>query len=427
MIGHQIELFRSYLLETGIPDVWTRALVSVTVLSILSLVAIMTDYLTRKLVVTILKAYIGKSRNTFDDALLSRRFFHRLAHIVPAIIVYYSIFHAFETIGLVSFVRSLTLIYIAVVSAMLIDSFLDALHDQYLTTPLAKDKPIKGYLQVIKILAYIVAFIFIISLISKTNPLKLLAGLGALAAVILLVFKDTILGLVASVQISANDLVKPGDWIEMPSRGADGSVTEINLHTVKVENWDKTIITIPTYSLVSESFQNWRGMEQSGGRRIKRNILIDMRSVKFLDDKLKNELLRIQLIREYILSREQEIQKFNEANQVDKDMPVNGRRMTNLGVFRKYLLEYISKNPKINKEMSLMVRHLQPTPNGIPIEIYAFSLDKKWVDYETVQADIFDHVLAIVPYFELKIFQNPSGEDFRELAALAGNHAGEQL
>jgi miniconductance mechanosensitive channel len=292
---------------------------------------------------------------------------------------------------------------------------LNALHDIYLTLEVSKTRPINGYVQLIKIIVYTLGGIVIISILINKSPAKLLVGMGASAAILMLVFKDTILGLVASVQVSANNMVKPGDWIEMPSRGADGSVLEITLNTVKVQNWDRTISTFPTYALVSESITNWKGMEESDGRRIKRSIHIDMRSVKFCPPELLEKLKRIHLIKDYIVQRSKEIEEFNKKMEFDTSMPINGRRLTNLGVFRKYLESYLKENPSINSKATHMVRQLQPTERGIPLEIYCFSAEKAWVVYEGVQADLFDHVLASIPQFELKIFQNPSGDDFQKL------------
>jgi miniconductance mechanosensitive channel len=238
-----------------------------------------------------------------------------------------------------------------------------------------------------------------------------------LAAVLLLVFRDTILGFVASIQLSANNMVKPGDWIEMPSHNADGTVLDISLNTVKVQNWDKTIATVPTYALVSESFRNWKGMEESGGRRIKRSINIDMNSVRFVDDELAEKFKKIHLLKAYVESREEEILKYNEENKIDGSILVNGRRMTNLGTFRKYVEEYLRKHPKIHNDMTFLVRQLQPDERGLPIEIYVFSNDQAWANYETIQADIFDHILAVIPEFELRVFQNPSGRDFQNLVS----------
>jgi len=314
-------------------------------------------------------------------------------------------------------VTRLALIYIIIVLLLAIDSFINALHQIYLTTPVSEGRPINGYVQVVKIIIYFVAIILIIASLTKESPNKLLTGLGAMAAVLLLVFKDTILGFVASIQLSANKMVKPGDWITMPSHNADGTVLDISLNTVKVQNWDKTIATIPTYALVSDSFRNWKGMEESGGRRIKRSINIDMNSVRFVDDEMAEKFKKIQVLKDYVVNREEEIMKYNEENKIDGSILVNGRRMTNLGTFRKYVEEYLLHHPKIHNDMTFLVRQLQPDERGLPIEIYVFSNDQEWANYEAIQSDIFDHILAVIPQFELRVFQNPSGRDFQNLVS----------
>jgi miniconductance mechanosensitive channel len=255
----------------------------------------------------------------------------------------------------------------------------------------------------------------IISVLLERDPTVLLAGLGAMAAVLLLVFKDTILGFVASIQLSANEMVKIGDWIEMRSHGADGTVIDITLNTVKVQNWDKTISTIPTYALVAESFNNWKGMEESGGRRIKRAVSIDMGSIKFCDSAMLNRFERFDLIRDYVIQKEAEVIEFNKSRNIPDEDRISGRRQTNVGVFRKYLEVYLHQHPMINQEMTFLVRQLHPTTTGLPIEIYVFCKDKAWANYEAVQADIFDHIFAVIPEFELKVFQQPSGADFSKV------------
>jgi miniconductance mechanosensitive channel len=268
---------------------------------------------------------------------------------------------------------------------------------------------------VVKIIFYAAAVIMIISIFSGKAPSLLLGGLGAMAAVLILVFKDTILGFVASIQLSANKMVNVGDWISMPKYNADGDVIDISLNTVKVQNWDKTIATIPTYALVSESFNNWKGMEESGGRRIKRSINIDMNSVGFLDAEQIEKFRKYYLLKDYINRKEKEISEFNKSLKLEGDQVTNGRKMTNLGTFRKYLEEYLKQHPKIHQDMTFLVRHLQPSDKGLPIEIYVFSNDQAWANYEAIQADIFDHILAIIPEFGLRVFQNPTGSDFRRL------------
>ncbi len=415
MIENWIASLNHLLQRSGLSQKHANTLVTVIILFIIILLAYLADKVARKVLITSLKSYVRRSRNKWDDALLEYKFFQRLAHIAPAVVIYYTIGYALDMPTLEMVIRTGSVLYMILISLLVIDSFLSALHSIYLTFPVSREKPIKGYVQVIKLGVYFIGIILMISILSHTPALKLLAGLGALAAVLLLVFKDTILGLVASIQVSANNMVKPGDWITMPSRQADGTVLEITLNTVKVQNWDKTIVTFPTYSLVTEAFNNWKGMEESGGRRIKRSINIDMRSVKFMDPELKEKLRKIQLVRDYIAEREAEIDRYNAGKNIDPSVPVNGRRMTNLGVFRKYIEAWLLQHPKINTDLTFLIRHLQPSETGIPIEIYVFSRDQEWAKYEALQADIFDHILAAIPYFELRVFQNPTGEDFRNL------------
>jgi miniconductance mechanosensitive channel len=273
-------------------------------------------------------------------------------------------------------------------------------------------------MQVAKIIIHSVGGILILSLIIGKSPTAILASLGALAAVLILVFRDTLLGFVSSIQLSANKMVKPGDWISMPERNADGIVLEITVNTVKIRNWDKTISTIPTHALINESFQNWKGMEESKGRRIARSIHIDIKSIEFCTEEMLERFKKFKLIRDYINQKQEEIEAFNKAQGITDDDTVSRRRLTNVGVFRKYVETYLEKHPKIHPgelPYIIMVRHLQPTERGLPIQIYVFSKEQQWKRYEQVQADIFDHILAVVPEFDLRIFQNPSGDDFRNL------------
>jgi miniconductance mechanosensitive channel len=286
------------------------------------------------------------------------------------------------------------------------------IYQQY---PVSKTRPIKGYIQVAKIILYLLVSITVISFLLGQNPLLMIGGLGAFSAVLLLVFKDSILGLVAGVQLTVNDMLRPGDWISLPKYDADGTVIDITLTTVKVQNWDRTFTTVPAYALFAESFKNFRGMEESGGRRIKRSINIDMNSVKFCTPDMLQKFERIHYVAQYIKDKEVEIKKFNEAQNIDPHVLVNGRRQTNLGVFRNYLKNYLLNHPKIHNDMTFLIRHLQPTETGIPIEVYVFSREQAWAVYEAIQADIFDHILAVIPEFELRVFQNPSGADFKSL------------
>lgn len=412
-----LEVLERWLIGKGLSEQMAQfSKISISI-GVMLIVALIAGYLTRKILVGSIVKVSQKTKSNWDDMLIERKVFHKLSHLVPAIIVY-------STIGVVLYdysprltevFQAATNIYMIAISIWTINAFLNAVHDIYQTLPISQNRPIKGYLQVIKILIFFLAAIVVIAIIIGKNPMSLLVGLGASAAVLMLVFKDTILGFVASVQLSANNMVKPGDWIEMPSRNADGTVLEITLNTVKVQNWDRTISTIPTYAMVSESFHNWKGMEESDGRRIKRSVFIDKKSVSFCSDEMLERFRKIHILKEYIDEKTAEIKQYNEERGIDSSIPVNGRRLTNIGVFRKYMELYLKNNPKINQAATCMVRQLQPTERGIPMEIYCFSNEKTWVLYEGVQADIFDHVFAIVPEFGLKLFQNPSGDDFRAL------------
>ena len=417
-ITQWVEKLDKLLLRTGMPE-GLEAITRTVILAVIILaLAILADLITRRIILTGIRRMVKKTKTQLDDILVQRRVFHRLSHVIPGLLIYATtgfIFSDYPVMG--DIVNRLALIYIILVVLLAIDSFINALHQIYLTTPVSEGRPIKGYVQVVKIIIYFVAIILVIASLTKESPKALLTGLGALAAVLMLVFKDTILGFVASIQLSANRMVKPGDWIEMPSHNADGTVIDISLNTVKVQNWDKTIATIPTYALVSESFRNWKGMEESGGRRIKRSINIDMNSVRFVDDELVQKFKQIHFLKDYVVKREEEISKYNEENKIDGSILVNGRRMTNLGTFRKYVEEYLLHHPKIHNNMTFLVRQLQPNERGLPIEIYVFSNDQAWANYEAIQADIFDHILAVIPEFDLRVFQNPSGRDFQNIVS----------
>lgn len=390
----------------------------IIVILAIGILGFLVDKLAKTIILRVLKVITHRTKTFWDDVLYERKVFNQLSHLAPAIVVYYLAPLALEAFPVwLNILKSATTIYMLIVVITVINALLNAMIAIYQNYDIAKVKSIKGYIQVIKIISFIVLAILIIAILIGKSPILLFTGLGAFAAVILLIFKDTILGLVGSIQLSANDMIRPGDWISMPAYGADGTVTDIGLTTVKVQNWDKTISTIPTYALVANSFQNWRGMEESGGRRIKRSIQIDMNSVKFCTPDLLARLRSIQLIEEYIDSKENELKLHNEKNGIDESIVVNGRRQTNLGIFRKYLESYLRKNPNINLEMTFLVRHLEPTEKGIPIEIYVFSKMQEWAKYEAIQADIFDHILASIRHFDLQIFQNPSGSDFRQLSS----------
>jgi miniconductance mechanosensitive channel len=357
---------------------------------------------------------VQASATQWDDALLARGVLDRLAHVLPALVIYAGIvlIPGIDD-GLETVVRNVAAAYIVLTFAHAISALLNGFNDLYITRdPVrAQARPIKGYLQVVKIVLFIAAAILIVAVLIERSPLLLFSGLGAMTAVLMLVFKDTILSLVASVQLSSNDMVRVGDWIEMPQLGADGDVIDIALHTVKVQNWDKTITTIPTYRLINESFRNWRGMSDAGGRRIMRALLLDQGSVRFLSDEEREDLRRIALIDGYLEKKRDEIEAWNKRLLAEGKGPVNSRRVTNIGTFRAYVEAYLRAHPLIHQQMTLLVRQLAPGAEGLPLQIYCFTTSTQWAVYESIQSDIFDHLLAILPRFGLRVFQSPSGAD----------------
>jgi len=378
---------------------------------VLSILAYFIFTVFRYVLVRALIIMARRTKTRFDDLLVSNKTAKYISHLIPLLFVYKSV-----PIILQNFVYwegifgKLIAIYIVFLGLWIIKTILHAFRDHLKTNPSFSDKPIDSYIQVIMIILWIFGFIVIVSKIFDISTNAMLGTFGAVSAIILLIFRDTILGFVASVQVSLNDMVRIGDWITFDKFGADGDVIEINLATVKVRNFDNTTTTIPTYSLISDSFRNWRGMLDSKGRRIKRHILIKAQSIRFLKESELEELKRIQLITKYIDTRQSEINKFNISHDIDKSLLINGRNMTNFGLFRKYITQYLSQYPGLNKDMILLCRQLQPTPQGIPLEIYTFSNDKRFENYEYIMADIFDHIFAAVPYFDLEIYEMPSGK-----------------
>lgn len=409
------DLFVEFFKDLNLLDHWALTFsISISIL-LLFLLAWLAQFLTRVILVSFIHKLFEKTKTDWDDFMINRRVFNALAHFPAAFLIY--AVRDFSDVEMVTAVlNGVSRLYFVLIFTLVLVRTANAVNDMYQTTPYAATRPIKGYIQLLQILIIFVAVIYGIAIIINKSPLGIFAGLGAMAAVLLLVFKDSILGFVASIQLSANKMLKPGDWIEMPGHKADGTVIDISLTTVKVQNWDKTITTIPTYALVSESFNNWAGMEESEGRRIKRSINIDMKSVGFANNELLGKLSHFYLLKDYISQKQAEIADYNQQLQVAEGDIFNGRRQTNLGIFRYYLQAYLKQNQHINQDMTFLVRHLQPTEKGLPIEIYVFSKVKAWADYEGIQADIMDHVLAILPEFGLRVYQNPSGNDVSELA-----------
>ena len=396
----------------GINENWSSYIAEISILIGLLIISYIAYYITWKVVRSILIPLFKRSKNQFDDLLVKHRFFRRLSLLVPAMILF-----NFSTSTLIHFpfleafiVNSIEIFFVVIV-ILIFSSILSTINDYYDRFSFSKDHPIKGVVQIVKILSYIIGILVIVGNLFEKDLSSLLLSLGTLSAVMMLIFKDPILGFVGGLQLIFNKMVSIGDWISMPKYGADGNILEINLTTVKVQNWDKTIVTIPTYSLISESFQNWKGMENSGGRRIKRHINIDMDSVHFCSPEMLEGLKQMHLIKDYVTAKQKEIEDFNSKLKIDPSIVGNGRRQTNIGIFREYLKRYLDTLKEINKEMTFMVRQLQPSEKGIPIEIYVFTKTTEWIEYEGVQADIFDHVLAVVPEFGLKIYQFPKSGD----------------
>ena len=383
------------------------------------LIGMIIYYITKFIIIRILKKIARRTANNWDDALLEHKVFQRMAFLIPGILIYQSIPVTLDEFpGFIPMALKLTNIYIIVIFLLILNSFLNSIFAMYQKSEFALYHPIKGYIQIGKIVVFIVVFLLILSLLFNQSPLYMLTGLGAFSAVLLLIFKDPILGFVGGIQLSANDMVRQGDWISMPKFGADGTVLEISLTTVKVQNFDNTISTLPTYSLVSESFQNYRGMKDSGVRRMKRSISIDMSSVKFCTQEMLDKFRKITILQEYIDRTEAELENYNRENKIDNSVFVNGRRQTNIGVFRAYLEFYLQQHPLVNNKNDQLVRQLQPNSLGIPIEVYAFISETEWISFEKIQSDIFDHILAIVPQFDLRVFQSPTGEDLKQSNAV---------
>ncbi|NPE23041.1 mechanosensitive ion channel family protein [Fusibacter sp. A1] len=408
-------LFETFtgILETlnvsrAVIDNWSELLF----IGLLILFSLLTYWITKSYLLKKLEVYILNNKFKFDDILLESQVFSRTAQILPAILIYLGATSLPTYSGVIQKVMGL---YLIVLTVYITDAVLNAVNSIYRTYEVSKQRPIKSYLQVIKIVVYIFGFIGFAASVMGKSPVYILSGIGAMTAVLMLIFKDSILGLVAGIQLSVNDMVRIGDWIEMPKYNADGDVIDITLNTVKVENFDKTITTIPTYTLISDSFKNWRGMSQSGGRRIKRSLHMDMESIKFCDEKMLKKFERITNLSEYINEKNDEITKYNSALDADDLIQVNGRNLTNIGVFRAYVQHYLKNHPKVHKHMTVMARQLAPTEKGIAIEVYCFTNDTNWANYEGVQADIFDHLIAILSTFELRVYQSPSGYDMQKM------------
>jgi miniconductance mechanosensitive channel len=386
-------------------------------LSVLLILCFLADVVTRRLFLRGVRGAVRKSENKWDDVLVDVSFFQRLAHVAPALVIYFgaALFDFHPTLLVV--IHRVAVALLILFAARTISAFLDAVQRVYAYVSDEGRRPIKGYLSFLRIGIYLVTGLLILSVLMDRSPWIFLSGIGAMTAVLMLVFKDTLLSLVASVQITSNNLIRVGDWIEMPQYQADGDVIDVALHTVKVQNWDKTITTVPTHAFITSAFKNWRGMSESESRRIKRSLHIDISSIRFLGDEELERISRFSLLKDYMAEKHREIQTFNAEPGRDREISADIRRLTNVGTLRAYMLSYLRNHPSIHRDRTLLVRQLSPGPEGLPIEIYCFTNDIVWANYEDIQSDIFDHFLAIAPEFGLRIFQQPAGADLSSLRA----------
>ena len=419
----------------GLPDNWLSLMAGVLIL-----VAVMglSDWLATRLIRATVRRVAARTKSTWDDRIIERKVFARIAHGVPAVLAYYGIGLALGVtevdmasatapdaltttpaalVLVATLVQRVSLAFIVVTGAVAFASLLEAVNDIYKDSYAeSRSRPIKGYLQVVSLVSYIAAGVVVVSVLAQVSPVAFLSGLGALTAVLMLVFKDTILSLVASIQIMSNDMIRIGDWVEVPQSNADGDIVDIALHTVKIQNWDKTISTIPTHKFIGESFKNWRGMSESGGRRIKRAIKLDVNTIRFLTEEEIERLSRFEVLRGYMKQKRDTLAEHDASSAgTDSELIPERRRLTNIGTFRAYVFNYLKAHPTIHDGMTLLVRQLAPGPQGVPIEIYCFSNDTDWGNYEALQGDIFDHLFALLPEFGLRAFQDPAGSDFAKL------------
>ena len=407
-----MDFFKQMLVNRGIEPSFAVYLSYGIIILIIFILCFLIDYILKKVVLRIMSKIIRSNRMVWDDIMLEHKFLQRGIRMIPGIIVYITapVFDQAQEM-----IRRLSITYLLIAFVFVFNALLDTINDVYRLKPISKVRPIKGLLQVVKIIVYTILLIIGIANLMGESPLILLSGIGALAALFSFVFKDSILGFIAGIQLTSNDMLRIGDWIEMQKYGADGDVIDITLNTVKVQNFDKTIVTIPAYALISDSFKNWRGMMEFGGRRIKRSLYIDVNSISPCTPQMLEHFKKILFIRDYVTDKEEELKVYNKTMGIDTDMMINGRHMTNIGTFRAYIGYYLKNHPELNQELVQMVRQLPPGEHGLPIEIYAFTKSTNWSHYESVQADIFDHILSVAGEFGLRIFQNPTGYDVKQI------------
>ncbi len=413
-MNKQPHLLIAWLEQAGVAHNFAVPLTYSLIIFAVVLAALLTTWIVRRTLVSTLITLIRNNRLHWDDALVDHYFFTRLSWFVPVLIFYIAqdILLPPDSQG-VELLRRLIICGFILAGVRVISALLKAVNSIYRSRHLQTGKTIRGYIDAIRIVSYILCAILLISALTGRSPWGLLSVMGGLTALTMLIFRDTILGFIAAIQLTTNDMIRVGDWIEMESHGADGDVIEVSIHSVRVRNWNKTITTIPTYAMIANPFKNWRGMTESGGRRIKRALHLDMTSIRFLTDDELDKLEEIRILREYLRSRREEIGKYNRARGAETSGTINGRSQTNIGLFRAYIAAWLQEHPKIHKKMTFLVRQLEPGPIGMPLEIYVFSNDQVWANYEALQADIFDHLIAILPHFDLRVFQQPSSYDFR--------------
>lgn len=410
------EFIENGLNHIGVNPAYSDNLKFIVILLVLLIVGFLADFIARKILLGIIRRLVVKSKTDWDDILIEKKVFNNIAHLVPALVIeglIPSFFAGHQT--WIEFGLKFSHVYLMVGIMVLLVSFVNTAQVLVSRHPFMKDKPTESYGQLVRIIIYVIGGIYLVSILLERSALGIFSTLGAMSVVLMLVFKDTILGFVASIQLAANNMIRVGDWVEFPKYDADGDVIEIKLQTIKIMNWDKTVSTVPTYAFVSDAFKNWRGMEESGGRRIKRSISVDMNSIKLCNAEMLDRFKKIQYISEYLEKKKTEVDSFNEEHEVSNNSLVNGRAISNMGTFRAYVHAYLSHNQTLNKDMTFLVRQLQSTDRGLPLEIYVFSKEKRWDHYENIQADIFDHLLSVIKEFDLQVFQNPSGSDFSKL------------
>ncbi len=404
----------NWLISIGLESKTSYHLKNIIIFLVIVVIAISVYYTLRYLLRTVIKKAASKTKTQVDDIIIKRNVFARLSHMAPALVFYNLIYLVFDNnLSSVLLIETSMKIYAIAIFIFSLLALFNALNDIYQLKSNNKSSSIKSYIQVSKILTAFIGGLIILSIILDKDFTAIFTGLGAFAAILMLIFQDSIKGFIGGIMLSSNDMVRLGDWISMPSHNADGTVIDISLNTVKVQNWDKTISTIPTYSMVTHSFSNWRGMEESGGRRIKRSVFLDINSIKFCDAEMLERYKGMKLIKPYLDNILSELDEYNKKE--DSDSKTDLRSLTNIGVFRKYLEEYLKNNENIKTDMTFIIRQLPPTEKGLPMEIYIFSKVQEWAEYEQIQSDIFDHIFAILHEFELKPFQNPTGSDFKSL------------